>query len=125
MSEQDETTPTEEGALRGRVLDLSTTVDPPPIVAIDDEEFELRTMEHLSPLDEAKLRALVAKEERFTDQLTKVPTTDNNRLEAIAMQLRKTRIDLILLMTTIPKEKIEALPVPAQQQLIALIGGVV
>lgn len=123
MTEETDT-PAEETAVRGRVLDLSTSVDPPPIVAIDDEEFELRTMEHLSPVGEAKLRALVAKEERYTDQLSRLPASDDTRLEAVAGQLRKTRIDLIILMTNIPKATIEKLPVPAQQKLIALIGGV-
>lgn len=118
----DETSITEEES-RTRVLDLSTVVEPTLLIGIDDVEYELRTLEHLTPVDEARLRALFAKEERYTEQLAGIPPTEEKRLEAVVVQLRKIRIDLIELMSTIPRGTIEKLNVVFQQRIVALIGG--
>ena len=124
-AEPSEATEPVEGADEEReiALELSTEVSPGLLISIDDVEFEVRTIDSLSKVEEAKIRMLSAKENRYDEQLRKIPPTDERRLEGVAGQLRGIRISMIVLMSNIPTDKVEALPITAQQRLIALIGG--
>ncbi|KKK81640.1 hypothetical protein LCGC14_2811430 [marine sediment metagenome] len=104
------------------LLDLSTEVVPSLTFTVDGEPYALRTISHLSKLEEARLRTLNKQEEAI---LAKVETVDPEQ-EAVLMKLHERlfdlRIELITMMTDLPKEKAEKLPPMQQQKLINFVG---
>ncbi len=104
------------------LIDLSTEVEPALTFTVDGESYLLRTISHLSKLEEARLRTLNKQEERI---LSKVETVDPEQ-EAVLMKLHERlfdlRIELIIMMTDLPKEKAEKLPPMQQQKLINFVG---
>ena len=101
------------------ILELSTHVEPPKIFKVDDTEYQLLGLEHLSAADEAKATALFT---RFGQLVQLLDSASNDRsAEQVAQNLRNRRIDLISLLTTIPRATAETLPLRAQVQLFQAI----
>lgn len=104
-------------------VELTTKIEPAKKFKIDDQEFELLGFEHLSDKDESKVTAAFARHGRLAQALVDAKTEAAS--EKIADKLRDSRITLISMLTTAPKEVIEDLPLPAQAQLLEVIQQVV
>lgn len=104
------------------LMDLSTEVEPALTFTVDGEPYDLRTVSHLSKIEEARLRTL-NKQEEFI--LAKIEATEPDK-ESVLMSLHERlfdlRIVLITMMTTLPKELVEKLNPMVQQKLINFIG---
>lgn len=103
------------------ILDLSTQVEPAAVFTVDKTPYELRGISHLSPLEEAKLVAFAKREAGLRERLDSVDPEQDAELEGIANQLLNIRMDLFVLMTTMPKEVALTLPLMAQVQLAQAI----
>lgn len=105
------------------LIDLSTAVEPSLPFTVDGEVYELRTISHLSKMEEARLRTL-NKQEEFI--LAKIEAADPEKQKTVVLDLHKKlfdlRIELITMMTSLPQEKAEALPPMMQQKLIVFVG---
>jgi hypothetical protein len=101
------------------ILTLSTTVEPAKKFAVDDEVYELLGMEHLSPEDEARATAAFSRFGQIARKLDR--STNDNEAKRLALALRGRRIELISMLTTIPREVAETLPLTAQIQLFNAI----
>jgi hypothetical protein len=102
------------------MLRLSTQVAPPKKFTVDDEEFELLSLENIGRDDEVKLSVLF---HRFTKLLEKFDraTNDESR-ERLATKVRDTRIEIIVAFTTLGTELADQLPLPAQNALLKAVG---
>jgi len=101
------------------ILELSTTVEPAKTFTVDDESYELLGFEHLSPEDEAKATGAFT---RFGQLARRLDSASNDSQAAtIAKQLRTRRVDLIAMLTTIPRDVAEKLPLSAQIQLFRAV----
>lgn len=104
------------------IFDLSSQVEPTLTFTVDGEPYELRTVSHLNTFEEAKLRRLVRREEQLVEQLAKPGPMSDAVLARIGQQIVDLRVELIEMMTTLPKELIVKLPPTAQQQIVRAIG---
>jgi hypothetical protein len=104
------------------ILSLNTEVEPTLVFEVDGDQYELRTVSHLSTLEEAKLRRLYRREEQLNSQLTKIGSKDDAALERIGTRLVGLRVELIVMMTNLPQEIAEQLPALAQNKLLRAIG---
>lgn len=100
-------------------LALTTKLAPTTKFTVDGEEFEILGLDHLSKDDEATVVALFARHNVLAFELDNC--SDVARGENLAKRVRKTRILLITKLTTVPQETAEALPLPAQVQLLGAI----
>ncbi len=105
-------TPTESSP----VFSLVTEVEPGLLFAVDDEMYELYTLDHLSPAQAATLRVLMRRENILTAQMEK--EEKRSKLDEITRELNALRIELITMMSTLPAAVAEKLTV--QQQKIVL-----
>lgn len=104
------------------LLDLSTVVEPPLTFTVDDQPYELRTISHLSKLEEARLRTLNKQEEFILAKIDAIDPNNEDALMALHEKLFDLRIELITMMTSLPREKAEKLPPMQQQNLINFVG---
>ncbi len=101
------------------ILELSTEVEPPKKFTIDDEEYVLKGFEHLSDTEEAKATAAFTRFAQILGRLERAK--DDKTAERLATVLRARRIELITLLTNVPKDVAEQLPLGAQSQLFRQI----
>lgn len=102
------------------ILSLSTEVEPAQKFEIDGTEYDLLGVEHLSPEQEA---SATAKFTRFMQIARTLDRTTNERQATnLAKQLRERRIELITLVTTVPKDVAESLPIRGQLQLFQAVS---
>lgn len=108
----------------GSLFDLSTEVATPIIFTVDEAPYQLKQIVHLSKRDEARARWLFTREHLLMERINAL---DPNKDEATGMtlseELRKVRVDMILLMTTCPREVVEKIPFIGQLTILAHIGG--
>lgn len=101
------------------ILSLSTEVEPAKKFTIDEEEYLLKGFEHLSDEDEA---TVTAKFTRFMQILGQLERAKNDQTaERLATVLRTRRVELITLLTNVPREVADKLPPGAQAQLFRQI----
>lgn len=103
------------------ILSLSTQVEPAKKFEIDDDEYDLLGVEHLSPEQEATVTARFVRFSQIARAMDR--TTNERQQEKLAAQLRERRIDLITLLTTVPREVAEKLPPSAQMQLFRAVSS--
>lgn len=101
------------------LLSLSTRIAPARKFLVDGEEFEMLTLDHLSPDEEKKVVALFARHGVLASELEM--TANVQRGEQLADSVRKTRFQIIRALTTLPKETVEKLPLPAQVSLLTAL----
>jgi len=104
------------------LLDLSTAVEPPLVFTVDGQPYKLRTISHLSKLEEARLRTLNKQEEFILAKIDAIDPNLEDKLMALHEKLFDLRIELITMMTSLPREKAEKLPPIQQQNLINYVG---
>lgn len=97
-------------------LALTTKLAPTQKFTVDGQEFEILGLDHLSKDDEATVVALFARHNVLAFELEN--TSDIARGENLAKRTRKTRVQLLTKLTTMPQELVEALPLPAQVKLL-------
>jgi hypothetical protein len=116
--EDQESVPTRSREQRA-VLDISTEVDPPKLIKIDGEDYQLLGFDHLSPEEESEVTAAFA---RFQTAFTRLDqATSDKAATQEAIKLRRKREQLIGLMTTVPREVISKLTTAKQGQLLRAI----
>jgi hypothetical protein len=101
------------------ILSLSTQLDPPETFEVDGESFDLLGLKHLSDEQEAKAQGLFARFQNISGQLEH--SANDQVAQRLSKDLRKRRLDLIALMTTVPRDLVEKLPLPAQVKLFKAI----
>lgn len=101
------------------ILDLSTKVAPTKKFTIDGEEYDLLTLENLSPEKEAHVTATFARFQRVYKRLENAKSDPAAEKEAI--KLRTYRETLILTMTTAPADIVRELSPAAQGKLLDAI----
>ena len=101
------------------ILNLSTTAEPAGTIGIDDQVYELLGFEHLSPEQEAKATAAFT---RFQQCAVKLDRAQSDQAaEKLAADLRRRRIDVLCLLTTIPREVVEKIPMSGQVALFKAV----
>lgn len=81
--------------------------------------YQLKTMDHLSPDEESQVSATFARFLSIYQRLATAKTDQKAKVEAA--RLRKLRIKLILLMTTIPRRVVERMGPGGQGKVLAAI----
>lgn len=110
---------TTDNTARVPVLELTTQVAPAPIFTVDGQEYELLGLEHLSAEDESHAAALFA---RFSRIARSLDVAENDQKAAdLAKAMRKKRVEIISLLTTMPAALVAALKVEQQVQLLGAI----
>jgi len=98
------------------VLNLSTQVKPAKKFLVDGEPYDMLGLEHLSPEMEARSTALFSRHEAMQRQLS--TGLSQHESESVAKRMRDVRVEIIATLTTMPKDKISELPLPAQVDLL-------
>lgn len=105
------------------ILSLSTSIEPAETFEVEDggemKTFELLGFEHLSPEQEAKATAAFTRFQQCAVRLDRAQS--DAAAEKLAGELRKRRIDVLCLLTTMPREVAEKLPMSAQVQLFKAV----
>ena len=101
------------------ILELSTTVEPAETFAVDDTTYELLGFEHLSPEQEAAATGAFTRFQQCAVHLDRAQSA--GAAEKIAAELRKRRLDVLCLLTTMPREVAEKLPMSAQVALFKAV----
>jgi hypothetical protein len=101
------------------LFDLTTEVEPAQTFTVDGDEYKLLGMQHLSPDQEAKATAVFTRFQQLVRRLDR--SGSDSDAERISKQLRTRRLELITMMTTIPMDVAEKLPVTAQVKLFQAI----
>lgn len=101
------------------ILSLSTEVAKPKTFTVDEVEYDLLGLAHLSPNDEAEVTALLSRFEQAGARLDRAKS--DQEAKSLAADLRRRRIGLITKMTTIPEDIAEKLPLQAQIKLFAAV----
>lgn len=104
------------------ILRLSTTSRPQGSpVEIDGQTYELyTTFDHLTPEQEARLRWVVRVYERLSEELASC--LDEERGVELSKRLAALEIELLELMSTIPRDVLTKLPLSSRNELVALMG---
>lgn len=101
------------------VLDLTTQVAPTKKFTIDGEEYDLLTLEHLSPEKESLVTATFARFQRIYNRLERA-SNDGSAIKE-ASKLRHCRETLILAMTSAPADVVSELGPTAQGKILDAI----
>jgi hypothetical protein len=104
------------------LITLSTQIEPAIPFTVDGERYELRTLSHMTKFEEAKVRALSKREEWILREIESTSPTNEERVMKLADSLAEIRVEILALMTTLPRDKIEALPIVAQRKLVLYAG---
>ena len=101
------------------VLELSTQVVPGKQFSVDGEAYDLVNADHLSEDDEARIMG------KFSLHFQIIRKLDRARNEAearkLAKDLRRSRIELITELTSVPKDIVQKLPLTAQSSIIEAV----
>lgn len=106
--------------MSNRLLEISTSVVEADTFTVDDVQYELKGLVHLSPAEEVKVSAMFARYSNLNGQMGAAGT--QAKAEALARQVRGVRLDLLAAMTTCPLEVIKRIPFPAQIALMEAVG---
>ena len=101
---------------RSPILALSTRVVEPRRFTVDDEPYDLLSLEHLGKDDEAEVMAMFARYQRLALRLRVVNSESKGR-EA-ARRMRELRERLLTKMTTMPLDVASKLPLSQQVVLL-------
>src|SRR4051794_24435684 len=101
------------------ILELSTEVEPAKTFTVDDEEYKLLGLEHLSDEDEARATAAFTRFGQLVRALDR--SNSDQAAKRLAKQLRDRRIELITMLTSIPTEVADKLPLSAQVKLFRAV----
>ncbi len=104
------------------IIDLSTAVEPTFTFTVDGEPYELRTVSHLSKVEEARLRSLTKREEYILNQVDALNPNNEKQMIVLHEKLFDVRVSLITMMTNLPTEIADKLGPMKQQKLVELIG---
>ena len=101
------------------VLELSTQVVPGKQFTVDGEVYDLVNADWLSEDDEARIMGKFAVHFQIIRKLDRA----RNDAEArkLAKDLRRSRVELITELTTLPKDTVEKLPLTAQSSIIEAV----
>jgi hypothetical protein len=102
------------------ILSLSTTVEPPKTFEVDSESYDLLGFSHLSPEDEARAQALFARFFALNRALDNAPNEKQG--ESFAKRVREKRLQILTMLTTMPMEVAERLPLDAQAQVFRAVA---
>ena len=103
------------------LFEISTAGDPAITFEAGGELYELRTISHLNKLEEIHVRGLSRRETQYVRQLND-ETLPDAQVKSINEKLVGLRVELICLMTTMPREVVEALPTIQQKRLVTYIS---
>lgn len=101
------------------LFEISTEAVPAKKFKIDEEVYELFGFEHLSPKSESAVTATFSQFERCYDDLSRAK--NDQVAEKVASHLRKHRLRLISLMTSIPSDVADGLDAAKQGKVIRAI----
>jgi len=102
------------------LLDISTQVVEADTFTVDDVQYELKGLVHLSPAEEVKVSAMFARFNSLSEQMASAGT--QAKAESFARQVRDKRHELLAAMTTCPLDLIKRIPLPAQIGLMDAVG---
>jgi hypothetical protein len=123
MAKGDKTRAEDNAPRKDGVLRLSTEAVPGIQVDIDGETYEIRSGESLTTEEEVQLRTMNARERRLQETVDQTPQEQAAALDVLNAKLQGIRIDMITMMSDVPRPLIVKLPVQAQFKLVALIAG--
>lgn len=105
---------------RSPILEITTEEVPAKLFTIDGEEFELYSLDHLSPEQESSVTATYARSQRIVERLA---SAKNDQIaEKEAAKLRPLRVKLIGLMTSVPRDRANELHPRAQGKIMDAIS---
>ena len=106
----------------GPEFEFSTAVVPPIKFKIDDDMYEMRTVSHITPREEAKLRVFFRTETYINGQIT---LAISDRKHKLAMKHSEEQTELrwriVEMMTNIPRPVLEEMRVEDEHELIGHI----
>lgn len=101
------------------VLDLTTEVLPAKKILLDGEEYDLLSLDHLSPEDEASVTATFARFQKVFGRLENAK--NESAATAEAMKLGGLREKLILKTTSIPRDVLKKLSPGLQGKILRAV----
>lgn len=101
------------------LLSITTALQPTKKFLLDGVEQQIYTMNHLSPDDETTVIALLSRFNVLSAELEMTAAVSKGK--PIAERIRNTRKQIIALLTDIPKEKIDTLPLGAQAAVMEAV----
>lgn len=102
-----------------KLLALNTAVKPAKKFTVDGEEFLLLGVDNLSAEQEATALALFARHGNIARALEFESNVDKGK--TLALRLRSTRLDILCLLTDMPKDVADRLPAHQQVKLLDAI----
>ena len=100
-------------------LEITTAVAEPKKFTIDKHKYDLYSTDHLSPEQEAQVQALFARHDIIRTELDMARNTNQGR--PLAESLRKTRLQIIGMLTNVTKDVLDKLPLSGQVKLLEAI----
>ena len=98
---------------------ISTAVTPAVPFDVDGVLYRIKSAEHMSEEDEARINVLFSRHARLARRLD--DEQDENKATKIAVALRKNRIALLCTLTDLPEDVAERLPMSGQVKLLDYI----
>lgn len=90
-------------------FDFSTAALDATPITIDGDPYEMKTVDHLSKAQEARVRVLFRDETRLGDQLDKTKPTDDKKRQRLSERMSDKQIEILSMMINAPKAKIAEL----------------
>lgn len=111
-----------EGDANEFEFEFSTAAVPPIPFKIDGRVFEMRTLSHITPYDEAEIRVMF-RQDTYLEQAVgrAVATKQHGQAHKLAREQTELRLRIITFMTNAPKEVVATLWVPDELRLIRAI----
>lgn len=100
-------------------LTIATDLEPTKKIKLDGTDYELLTVNHLSPQQEAAVTATFSRFQRIFEQLE--VAKNDPVAEKLAADLQQYRAKLIGLMTTIPSSVVRGLRPGVQSEIVKAI----
>jgi hypothetical protein len=113
----------EDKPRKDKIISLSTAAIPGIPVEIDGDTYEIRAADSLSTEEEVQLRTMNARERRLQETVEQTPAEQTSTLDTLNEKLQDIRIEMIVMMSNVPRTLVAKLPVTAQFKLVALIAG--
>lgn len=101
------------------LMELTTEVAPTQKFTVDGAEYDLRGPDHLSDDEDAKLTAMFARHDKLSGSLSEAKNDET--ATSLAKKLADKRVDIIVILTTMPRDEAKKLPLKAQQKLFRAI----
>ena len=108
---------------RSTVLDLTTTLAPAEVFAVDSTEYEILGLDHLSANEEAEVMGSFAKFRSLSEKYE--AEGDEKKAEQIAAVMIAQRIKILCRLTTMPIEVARKLPVSGQAKLMKYLESTI